>query len=175
MFDEVMASHAVLYCIVNDMSDGPQLMITREYQTTFGAFDAILRHDPMGLGENKGVEDAQPGLRFAYFLPEVRDRIRIGLRSRRIAGMTFVPLIERQEFRSFALQLRRHLDVGFADGKMKDGTSSCRKKRAGLSLPSPFGVAVLAVLLNRQIDVLSKVCLNFGCGDWNPIDEEYKV
>lgn len=66
--------------------------------------------------------------------------------SRATIVVTVVALVERQKARPLSIEPNRHLNVGFADGKVDNGFALRLKQRTFGSRPGWLGLAVLLVL-----------------------------
>ena len=96
------------------------------------------------------------------------------VRVRRIAGRAVVALVERQEVRRRPFEARRHEDFAVADREMDERPVRKAQERLGV-LAFRLRVAVEAVLVDRVLDALGEIGLQFDGRDRQAVEEENEV
>src|SRR5699024_9876997 len=102
VLNQVTATSTTCSDIVDNLLSSPQLVVTREDQSTLITLGRWL---PQGVV----TQNPQKQLRLEDFLPQIR-----GIRTmwvRRVTGVAVIALVERQEERVQAREHRGHLDV----------------------------------------------------------------
>ena len=85
-----------------------------------------------------------------------------------------VALVERQEGRRRPFEPRRHEDFAVADREMDKRPARKAQERLGV-LALRLRVAVEAILVDRVLDALSEIGLQFDRRDGQAVEEEDKV
>ena len=93
----------------------------------------------------------------------------------RIAGVTVVSFVERQETRVLAVQTSRHLNVGLGHRKMHDGTTHRDNQRDLRECTRDRRIATLPILFNRVVDPLCEVGLDLDRRHGDAVDKEHEV
>src|SRR6185437_7038354 len=109
MLNEILAARSILQDCLLELAGDIELVESREDDR--GELVLLVTHP-----NEIATQDVQPALAKPDVLPQIRSRMsgRIG----RIAGTTVVSLVEGQEVRGRAHELRRHVHFAIADSEM---------------------------------------------------------
>ena len=88
--------------------------------------------------------------------------------------MAIVAHVEGKEAGGFPFQLRRHLNIRFADCEMHNCAAPRFQQSAVRTRFVKFRMTIPAIFLHGVIDVLREVRLDFSCRNRNTIDEEHQ-
>ena len=125
------------------------------------------------LGDEVAAEDFQPAFARPHLLPEI-GRAVAALRVHRVAGRAVVALVEGQEHRGRAVQLRHHVDLAVAHREMHQRPVGKGQQRLG-GLALGARQAVKAILVDRVADALGEVGLQFHRGHRQAVEEKHEV
>ena len=157
------------------MGDSTPLMVTRKDQRTLRFHNPKLVRKLRLFLESEIVEQPQPGILISEFLPEKGHRIRVCLCRFGIPCVTVATLIERQESRFLAVELRGHLNIRFADGEMDDSSAFRLEQGTFCRSCAGFRLAVLLVFLDGFVDILREIRFNLSSCHGDAVNEENKV
>ena len=125
------------------------------------------------LGDEVPAQDLEPAIARPHLLPEVRRAVAAcGIHW--IAGGPVVALIEGQERGSRTGQPGDHVDFAIAHGEVHHRTARKRQQRLG-GLALGIRHAVKAILIDRVVDALCEVGLEFRRGHRNAVQEQHEV